>query len=73
MSKCKTCGRKPGRPERNGDCYRCSVSGVGITFRGGGGYTRQSFHDYTIAEKRAEILGDRVVGVDCEPASTFGG
>lgn len=69
---CKSCGVKPAKPGRNGDCYRCSISGVGISFRGGGGYTRQSFHDYTIAEKRAEILGDRVLGVDVVPSSEYG-
>jgi hypothetical protein len=45
---------------------------VGFAFVGGGGYTRAAFHDYTNAERRAEILGDRVVGVDVEPASTYG-
>ena len=70
--KCKTCGKKKAKPDRNGECYRCSISGVGFKFVGGGGYTRTSFHDYTIAEKRAEILGDKVVGVDVVPASEYG-
>ena len=54
------------------ECFRCRVATVGFSFRGGGGYTRQSFHDNTIAEKRAEILGDKVVGVDVVPASDYG-
>ena len=64
------CGKQaePGSDE----CFRCRVSSVGFSFRGGGGYTRDSFHDYTTAERRAEILGDRVVGVDVEPVSTYG-
>jgi hypothetical protein len=54
------------------ECFRCRVQSVGFTFRGGGGYTRQSFHDHTIAEKRAEILGDSKLGVDVAPASDYG-
>ena len=53
-------------------CFHCRVASVGFSFVGGGGYTRANFHDSTIAEKRAEILGDRVLGVDVEPASTYG-
>jgi len=53
-------------------CFLCRVGSVGFSFRGGGGYTKQSFHDSTIAERRAEILGDRVLGVDVEPASNYG-
>jgi hypothetical protein len=64
------CG-KPSEEDRS-ECYRCRVASVGFSFRGGGGYTRDSFHNSTIAEKRAEILGDRVLGVDVEPASTYG-
>jgi hypothetical protein len=70
-SVCKTCGRKVVEPDRE-ECFRCRVLTVGFSFRGGGGYTRQSFHDSTISEKRAEILGDRVLGVDVEPSSNYG-
>jgi hypothetical protein len=59
---------EPGREE----CFRCRVRSVGFSFRGGGTYGRKSFNDMTIAERRADILGDRVLGVDAEPASTFG-
>lgn len=70
--KCKSCGkRKVVEPEHD-ECYRCRVSTIGFKFVGGGGYTRQSFHDYTTAEKRAEILGDKVVGKDVVPASDYG-
>jgi hypothetical protein len=49
------------------------VSTVGFSFRGGGTYGRASFNDMTISERRADVLGDRVLGVDVEPVSTFGG
>ena len=60
--------------EDNGSeiCFLCRVRTVGITFVGGGGYGRQSFHDRTISERRAEILGDRVLGVDVDTASNYG-
>jgi hypothetical protein len=64
------CGKQaePGSDE----CFRCRVSSVGFSFVGGGGYTRDSFHDYTTAERRAEILGDRVLGVDVDTAKNYG-
>lgn len=69
--KCHTCNKR--LPEAGSqECFNCRVRTVGFSFVGGGGYTRASFHDRTIAEKRAEILGDRVLGVDVEPASNFG-
>jgi uncharacterized protein (UPF0179 family) len=68
---CRTCGRKPAE-EGKQECFRCRVSTVGFRFEGGGGYGRTAFHDRTISERRAEILGDKVVGVDVEPVSTFG-
>lgn len=63
-----------GKPAEEGrdECFLCRVRGVGFSFVGGGGKTRQTFHDYTVAERRAEILGDRVVGRDVVPASEFG-
>ena len=64
------CG-KPAEDDRS-ECFNCRVRTVGFTFVGGGGYTRDNWHDRTIAEKRAEVLGDRVLGVDVEPASTYG-
>jgi hypothetical protein len=57
--------------EATGVCFNCRVRSVGFSFIGGGGYTRNAFHDRTIAEKRAEVLGDRVLGVDVEPASNW--
>jgi len=69
--KCHTCNKR--LPEEGSDeCFNCRVSTVGFNFVGGGGYTRKAFHDRTIAEKRTEVLGDSVVGVDVEPASNFG-
>ena len=69
---CKECHVRVAEDNGSGICFLCRVGSVGFSFRGGGGYTRQSFHDSTISEKRAEILGDRVLGVDVEPASTYG-
>lgn len=65
------CGRFPVEDGRD-ECFNCRVSSVGFRFVGGGGYGRRSFHDRTTNERRAEILGDRVLGVDVEPASTYG-
>lgn len=58
--------------EGTSTCFNCRVRSVGFSFVGGGGYTRQSFHNHTIAERRREILGDKVVGVDVVPASEYG-
>jgi hypothetical protein len=58
---------EPGREE----CFRCRVRSVGFTFRAAG-YGRKAFNDSTIAEKRAEMLDGRTLGVDTEPASTYG-
>lgn len=71
MSKCVSCRVKPAQ-EGHDECFRCRVNGFGLSFVGGGGKTRQTFHDYTIAERQREILGDRVVGKDVVPASDFG-
>lgn len=53
-------------------CFNCRVRTVGFSFAGGGGYTRKRWNERTITEKRAEVLGDRVLGVDVEPASNYG-
>lgn len=54
------------------ECFNCRVRSVGFGFSGGGTYGRKSFNDRTLTERRAEILGDRVLGVDVEPSSTYG-
>lgn len=69
MTRCK-CGKKA--EEGRDECFLCRVSGVAFTFRGGGGYGREAFHNMTNAEKKAEILGDKIVGRDVVPASEFG-
>jgi hypothetical protein len=69
---CRQCKVRTAEDNGSEICFHCRVATVGFSFQGGGGYTRQSFHDRTIAEKRAEILGDRVLGVDVEPVSTYG-
>jgi hypothetical protein len=69
--KCKVCNKR--LPEAGSDeCFNCRVSTVGFTFAGGGGYTRRQWKNSTITEKRADLLGDRKLGVDTEPSSTFG-
>jgi hypothetical protein len=32
------------------ECFRCKALSIGFSFRGGGGYTRQSFHETTNRE-----------------------
>lgn len=68
---CGQCLVRVAEDNGSGICYHCRVASVGFSFRGGGGYTRDTFHDYTNAERQAEILGDRVLGVDTEPASNW--
>ena len=63
------CGKRSPNEDRS-ECFHCRVASVGFIFVGGGGYTRENLNDATIAEKRADILGDRVLGVDVEPASS---
>jgi hypothetical protein len=71
MMKCKTCNKR--LPEADSDtCFNCRVRTVGFSFVGGGGYTRKRWNEHTIESKRADVLGDRVLGVDCEPASNWG-
>lgn len=72
MTSCGECRVRTEEIPGSGLCFHCRVASVGFSFVGGGGYTRESFHNQTITEKRAEILGDKVVGVDVEPASNFG-
>jgi hypothetical protein len=68
---CGECLVRTAEDNGSGICFLCRVASVGFAFRGGGGYTRESFHDYTIAERRAEILDGRELGVDTEPASNY--
>lgn len=70
-SLCRQC-RKRASEQNSEICFHCRVASVGFTFRAAG-YGRKAFNESTIAEKRAEILGDKVVGVDVVPASDFGG
>ncbi len=48
------CGREiPANDEQSvklGECFRCRIQGVGFSFRGGGGYGRENFHERTNAE-----------------------
>ena len=69
---CRQCLVRTAEDNGSEICFHCRVASVGFTFSGGGTYGRGTFHDATITEKRAEILGDRVLGVDTEPSSTYG-
>jgi hypothetical protein len=69
---CKLCHVRVAEDNGSGICFHCRVASVGFSFRGGGTYGRRTFNDMTISERRADLLGDRVVGVDAEPASTYG-
>jgi len=73
MTVCRECVVRVEETPGSALCFLCRMRSIGFTFRGGGGYTRRAFHDSTIAERRADILGDRVLGVDAEPMSTYGG
>lgn len=68
---CTSCCIKEAEPGSD-ECFRCRVQTVGFTWRGGGGYTKQSFHDYTTAERQTEMLDGRKLGEDVVPASDFG-
>lgn len=72
MTLCATCLVRSEETPGSELCFLCRVRSVGFSFVGGGGYTRASFHERTTSERRAEILGDKVVGVDVEPASNYG-
>ena len=67
-----TCRCGKDAEEGRSECFNCRVSSVGFAFVGGGGYTRKAWNSATISEKRADVLGDKVLGVDVEPASNFG-
>lgn len=51
---CYECGNDNGKPlhSKTQLCYKCFLKdgGPGFSFIGGGGYTRQTFHDQTTAE-----------------------
>lgn len=70
VNECTDCGALSDSL-RDGVCFRCRVRSVGFSFRGAH-YGRKQWNDSTISEKRAEILGDRKLGVDVAPVSDFG-
>jgi hypothetical protein len=72
MKLCRECVVRTEETPGSELCFLCRVRSVGFSFVGGGGYTRHSFHERTTAEARAQILGDKVVGVDVVPASDYG-
>ena len=53
---CVTCASKPAEYGRD-ECFRCRVSSVGFSFRGGGGYTREAFRERTNTEFLNEHVG----------------
>lgn len=54
--RCVTCETKTAEPDGE-ECFRCRIRGVGFTFRGGGGYTRESFRERTNTEFLNEHVG----------------
>lgn len=66
---CCTCLRV--RPLRaSGECFGCHIKGIGFSWVGGGGYTRQGFHDSTITEARNEELAGHDPNREYEPRYT---
>jgi hypothetical protein len=53
---CTTCGVKPAEAGHD-ECFRCRVSSVGFTWRGGGGTTRETFSTRTTTEWLNEHVG----------------
>ena len=54
---CKTPGCNRVSEADSDICFRCRVKTVGFSFVGGGGYTRESFHERTTAEFLRENVG----------------
>jgi hypothetical protein len=45
------CGKYPIKVERGWDvCYLCGLRSIGFSWRGGGGVTKEAFHERTIGE-----------------------
>lgn len=59
------CGRSIRPDDENslkyGACFKCRCQGVGVTFRGGGGYGRANFSERTNAEFLRENDGPGTV------------
>lgn len=72
LTLCRECSVRSEETPGSELCFHCRVASVGFAFVGGGGYTRESFHNQTTSERQQEILGDRVLGVDVVPSSEFG-
>lgn len=63
VTKCN-CGRglTTEGDQKYGECFKCRISGgIGVTFRGGGGYGRDAFHNGTNAEFLRENDGPGTV------------
>lgn len=62
---CSDCGKPiPPNDENSlkyGTCFKCRCVGVGVTFRGGGGYGRENFSARTNAEFIRENDGPQTV------------
>ena len=72
MSKCHVCNKR--LPEEGSDeCFHCRVCLGRLHLRRGWWlHPRTTGTTKTIAEKRADVLGDRVLGEDVDTASNFG-
>lgn len=53
---CSECGRILTHPQHieRGIHYSCEKRGIAVAWRGGGGYTKEEFHNYTNAQVRRE-------------------
>ena len=70
IPQCVSCG-KVRNLKPSGECFKCWIgNGPGIAWVGGGGYTRQSFHDSTTREAVQEELRGHDPTREYEPRHT---
>jgi hypothetical protein len=64
-----SCGRSFTEAQSSGDvCFKCKLSSVGFTYKGGGGFGRAAFHEGTNREAEAEIVREAAKnGVEVQP------
>lgn len=66
------CGRAFTQEQSSGKwCFRCKLDNLSFSFVGGGGYSRESFHNHTVGEiQREQMRESRAKGYDLEKIST---
>jgi hypothetical protein len=68
MAHCISCDKDKPNVDDSGECFRCRVSGIGFSFVGGGGFTREAFHAATNHEVRqATVRAAKRSGRAIEP------